>query len=149
MLLDTGQPDSVVFRQPRSKLWVELQQISWRNARHHIEIIEPLVRRDQSHIQSAGCLEGEGCDRPNITLPKGQEKLRSLGNCWHIAIKIAGKWLFIPISPSLIISGWLFPFGSLIWVGKMKVCWICVGSLGISQDVFNRQELSWMNVGRN
>lgn len=95
MLLDTGQPESVVFRRPRSKLWVELQQISWRNARHHIEIIEPLVRRDQSHIQSAGCLEGEGCDRPNITLPKGQEKLRSLGNCWHIAIKIAGKWLFV------------------------------------------------------
>lgn len=42
-----------------------------------------------------GCLEGEGCDRPNITLPRGQEKL------WELSLSLESN-------KGGVVSSWIY-----------------------------------------
>ncbi|CAJ1330117.1 unnamed protein product [Effrenium voratum] len=53
------------------------------------EVQDPDLRPRDSHLCKAGCLEGEGCDRPNIALPADQEALVRKAASWGLPVVLA------------------------------------------------------------
>jgi len=50
------------------------------------KVQDPDLRPRDSKLCKEGCLEGEGCDRPNITLPKSQEELVRAAASWDLPV---------------------------------------------------------------
>eukprot|EP00435_Cladocopium_sp_Y103_P047492 s72_g14.t1 len=50
------------------------------------KVQDPDLRPNNSKLCKGGCLEGEGCDRPNITLPRGQEELVRTAASWNLPV---------------------------------------------------------------
>eukprot|EP00490_Sorites_sp_Unknown_P008545 CAMPEP_0114661884 /NCGR_PEP_ID=MMETSP0191-20121206/23571_1 /TAXON_ID=126664 /ORGANISM="Sorites sp." /LENGTH=781 /DNA_ID=CAMNT_0001896107 /DNA_START=83 /DNA_END=2428 /DNA_ORIENTATION=- len=50
------------------------------------EVQDPDLRPKESKLCKGGCLEGEGCDRPNITLPRDQEELVRTAASWDLPV---------------------------------------------------------------